>query len=182
MIFSQDSPLILRSSECDGEKIQKLSNSVEKKSLFVWKCSTGTVLLVDFEGLKRFLGLHKVDFLHESVAVNNSVVKAPYEIVMGKRWANYCMKLSRGITVVKRCIESLHNLPLVVAAGNLCMKSLPDTDEKCGTVQRGACCLYGVIATDLRRECRPHCFRDCRFPLVCPYRYCRRRNFPYRCC
>lgn len=172
----------MRPSECDGERIQKSSNSVEKKSLFVWKGGTGTVILVDFKGKKRFLGLHKVDFLHESVAVNDLVVKASYEIVMENRWANLCMKLSLGITVAKRYIESLHNLPLVVAAGNLCMKSLPDTDEKCGAVQRGDCCLYGVIAADLRRVCRPHCFRDCRFPLVCPYRYCRRRNFPYRCC
>ena len=142
----------MRSSECDGEKIQKSSNSVEKKRIFVWKGSTGTVISADFEGQKRVLGLHKVDFLHESVAVNNSVVKAPYEILMENRWAN------------------------------LCMKSLPDTDEKCGAVQRGDCCLYGVIAADLRRVCRPHCFRDCRFPLVCPYLYCRRRDFPYRCC
>ena len=104
MIFSQDSPLILRSSECDGEKIQKSSNSVEKKRIFVWKGSTGTVISADFEGVKRFLGLHKVDFLHKSVAVNNSVVKAPYEIVMENRWANYCMKLSLGITVAKRCV------------------------------------------------------------------------------
>lgn len=94
----------MSSSECDGEKIQKSSNSVEKKSLFVWKGGTGTALLVDFEGQKRVLGLHKVDFLHESVAVNDLVVKAPYEIVMENRWANYCMKLSLGITVAKRCV------------------------------------------------------------------------------
>ena len=50
------------------------------------------MLSADFEGLKRFLGLHKVDFLHESVAVNNSVEKASYEILMENRWANLCMK------------------------------------------------------------------------------------------
>ena len=77
---------------------------MEKKRIFVWKGGTGTVISVDFKGMKRFLGLHKVEFLHKSVAVNNSVEKASYEILMENRWANLCMKLSLGITVAKRCV------------------------------------------------------------------------------